>query len=298
MEWVQQRVHPSNARHSPCIGVCKLDERTSHCIGCARSTEEIAKWLSLDEAARGRIWALLPERHSNLSLNVRPMPLTPDEILAWAQNAIGNRLGTWVTGMPGALAEFAAALKQDIAATIQADCVIGQTSTAVFRLRRDDKLRAFSFEQGGPIVLGFPKARLAPFNSSHFTKLGPDREAIQESNRDHVLFDYGLGRKSSRFCIRTNNAELIQSLERLSGRPWQEVMACAGAQIIAESPHRVVESALARIEVFAPIPPPGGRSPDGAHTHFLPNLLASGDEIVPSLALPEYAAPVAIFYPS
>jgi hypothetical protein len=59
-----------------------------------------------------------------------------------------------------------------------------------------------------------------------------------------------------------------------------------------------VESTLARIEVFAPIPLPGGRSPAGAHTHFLPQLLASGEDIPGRLALPDYATPIAIFYPA
>jgi hypothetical protein len=75
-------------------------------------------------------------------------------------------------------------------------------------------------------------------------------------------------------------------------------MTAAGSQILSASPHRVVESCLARIEVYAPIPLPHERSPDGTHTHFLPAFLSSGDEINPSLALPDYAAPAAIFYPS
>jgi predicted Fe-S protein YdhL (DUF1289 family) len=298
MDWAQQTARSSPVRHSPCVGVCKLDEKTGYCIGCVRSSGEIEKWPSLDETERDAIWALLPERHASQSARVRLMPLTALEILGWVANTINNRLGTWVTGMPRALAEFSAAPDQDISATDGGDCVIGQTSTAAFRLRHHDKLRAFSIGQGGPIVLGFPKARHALATSGVFTKLGQDKDAIQQSNRDHVLFDYGLGRKSSRFCIRTNNADLIQSLEELNERPWPEIMTSAGAQIIAESPNRVVESALARIEVFAPIPLPGGRSPAGAHTHFLPSFLASGEEILPSLALPEYAAPVAIFYPS
>jgi hypothetical protein len=72
----------------------------------------------------------------------------------------------------------------------------------------------------------------------------------------------------------------------------------AGARILAESPHRVVESALARVEVLSPIPAPGAVSPDGAHTHFLPTYLQSGDEAPAGLALPPYAQQVAIYYPA
>jgi Family of unknown function (DUF6925) len=75
-------------------------------------------------------------------------------------------------------------------------------------------------------------------------------------------------------------------------------MAAAGKRIVSESPHRVIESVLVRIEVYAPIPQANESSPGGALTHFLPAFLAQGEEISPSLALPDYAAPMAIFYPS
>jgi hypothetical protein len=70
-----------------------------------------------------------------------------------------------------------------------------------------------------------------------------------------------------------------------------------GVQLLSMGPNRVVESAAARIEVFTPIPLPGTQSPSGAHTHFLPEYLKSGEEIPASLTLPEFALPVAIFYP-
>jgi len=74
-------------------------------------------------------------------------------------------------------------------------------------------------------------------------------------------------------------------VEEFEGKPWQALMAAAGSRIVAESPHRVVESPLARIEVYAPIPLPN--EPEGAHTHFLPAFLSAGEEISPSLALPD-----------
>jgi hypothetical protein len=54
---------------------------------------------------------------------------------------------------------------------------------------------------------------------------------------------------------------------------------------------------LVRIEVFSPIPAPGTVSPVGAHTHFLPSYLQSGDEAPAGLALPVYVQQVAIYYP-
>jgi hypothetical protein len=227
----------------------------------------------------------------------RLLPLTADEILSFAAKTIENRLGTWVTGMPGALAEFTAPDNQEIAISLEDGQLVGRTPTAAFRLRAHDKLRAFAFGESGPIVLGMPKARVTLNAATSFTALGSDHHAILAENRDHALFDYGLGRKYSRFGIRTASDGLIASLLPFEGKPWPELMAAIGGQIISESPNRIVETALARIEVSAPIPPPHGASPEGSHTHFLPAYLASGEEIQPRLALPDYAAPIAIYYP-
>jgi hypothetical protein len=128
--------------------------------------------------------------------------------------------------------------------------------------------------------------------------LGMDVDAIDDRHRDEKLFDFGIGRKGSRFCIRTADAALARAVSEQEGRHWSEVMPAIGTQLRAAGPTRVVESAAARIEVFTPIPLPGGQSPFGAHTHFLPDDLKSGEEISASMALPEFALPVAIFYPS
>lgn len=36
---------------SPCIGICRLDER-GYCEGCLRTGEEIARWRGMSEAER------------------------------------------------------------------------------------------------------------------------------------------------------------------------------------------------------------------------------------------------------
>lgn len=36
---------------SPCINICRLDER-GYCIGCLRTGDEIARWRSMDDAER------------------------------------------------------------------------------------------------------------------------------------------------------------------------------------------------------------------------------------------------------
>jgi hypothetical protein len=127
--------------------------------------------------------------------------------------------------------------------------------------------------------------------------LGPDRDAIEEARRGDLLFDIGICRQYTRFCVRTNDVGLISSLSEFHRRPWTDFMPAMLDQFLAVSPHRIVESAAARIEVFAPIPGPGQSPPNGAHTHFLPEYLKSGEEIAAGLTLPDYAAPIAVFYP-
>jgi hypothetical protein len=68
--------------------------------------------------------------------------------------------------------------------------------------------------------------------------------------------------------------------------------------ILAANPHRVFISRLGRAEVFQPIPPPGGRSPDGPHTHVLPKLLAHARTHAATEPLPEGWIPCAHLYPA
>ena len=56
---------------SPCIDVCRMDEKTGWCEGCLRTIDEIAAWGGLDAATRRAILDRLPERWSQLVGPVR-----------------------------------------------------------------------------------------------------------------------------------------------------------------------------------------------------------------------------------
>jgi uncharacterized protein len=47
---------------SPCIDVCDVDSTGQFCIGCGRSMDEIAGWLSISDYERHTIMEKLPER--------------------------------------------------------------------------------------------------------------------------------------------------------------------------------------------------------------------------------------------
>jgi len=47
---------------SPCIDVCDVDSTGQYCIGCGRSMDEIARWLTTSEQERQAIMDKLPDR--------------------------------------------------------------------------------------------------------------------------------------------------------------------------------------------------------------------------------------------
>jgi uncharacterized protein len=53
---------------SPRVGICRLDEATGWCLGCARDTNELASWRTLSPAEQAHIWADLPRRKTILGL--------------------------------------------------------------------------------------------------------------------------------------------------------------------------------------------------------------------------------------
>ena len=67
--------------------------------------------------------------------------------------------------------------------------------------------------------------------------------------------------------------------------------------ILATSPNRVFISRLGRIEVCQPIPPHDGRSPEGPHTHVLPDLLKHRRTHAATEPIPDGLVPCAHVYP-
>lgn len=48
---------------SPCTGVCRMDERSGWCVGCARTLAEIAAWSTLTDEDKRRVRSALALRH-------------------------------------------------------------------------------------------------------------------------------------------------------------------------------------------------------------------------------------------
>lgn len=54
------------AVESPCIGICKFDDKTGFCIGCMRTKDECKQWKKMKDKHRVRIIDEQPQRKAKL----------------------------------------------------------------------------------------------------------------------------------------------------------------------------------------------------------------------------------------
>lgn len=141
-----------------------------------------------------------------------------------------------------------------------------------------------------------PQASAARAGRDCITEVGPDPAPLRPQDEGHVLFDLGIGLGAVEACVRTGAPELIAALRAARGRGLFEAPGLMGA-MLAHAPHRVFISALGRIEVYQPIPPADGRSPDGPHTHVLPKLLAHRRTHAASIPIPDGLVPCLSIHP-
>ncbi len=289
---------------SPCVGICKLDDAGEFCLGCARTGKEIESWSSLSDMGRQTVWDALPERFTALGIACRRLPWDTAAIRTFVEHSITGAGGTWVVGVLGAVAEFIPKPGAAAATRFAADELIAETEGAAMRLRLNDHVHALTFGHNdypaatGRIVLAVERTHGGVPARSELTALGEDQKAISSLARREALFDLGLGRNEARFCVRTGDDATARSLRAHVGMAFAEVLTRIGPLLIETNPVRVIESALGRIEISTPIPPPGGKSPTGPHTHLLPDHLASMRALPTGLDLPDTYLPGAIFYPA
>ena len=162
----------------------------------------------------------------------------------------------WSLGTFGAIAEFMRDADEPVALSNGDACVTAVTARGGIRIEPRE-----------------PQAGCAMNGRTVLTALGPDIQALREEDRQATLFDLGLGALQVDVCIRVADPKVTAELLSHAGRPLFEPGNPAMSVILASSPHRVFASRLGRIEVFQPIPPPEGQSPEGPHTHVLPKLL-------------------------
>jgi predicted Fe-S protein YdhL (DUF1289 family) len=287
---------------SPCTGICRIEDASGYCLGCARSSAQIAEWSSAGNARKREIWATLPRRFEQLGLALTRLPWLPDEITAFIADTLVRRSGTWVLGCHGATAEFMFGAEEP-AEISTAPELRAVTARGALRFVPATNLRALQWHDPGAasrmraIFIVIPRPRNVSTPSILFTGCGPDAAAIQPEHRGQSLFDLGLGREHMRFAVRSATPELDAVLSEAAGLPLDALFQRHGEILLEQSPTRVVETALGRIEVTTRIPPPGGKSPDGPHTHLLPGHLALMRATPAGVDLPDAYALCATFYP-
>lgn len=148
------------------------------------------------------------------------------------------------------------------------------------------------------VALCLPEGICAMNRRSVLTELGPDAGALRPQDAAGILFDMGLGTLQADICIRTADPALIAVLRAQAGRSLFEHGNPVMGAIVAAGPHRVFLARLGRCEVYQPIPPADGRSPEGPHTHVLPQLLRSGRTHAATEPVPEGFVPCAHLVPA
>jgi hypothetical protein len=185
------------------------------------------------------------------------------------------------------------------------EALAAATQGGAIRVRPAADVRLLAYETPSPnprlwnhgIAFCLPEAAATMDCRNGVTELGADSDAIFGDSREELLFDLGLGRRSVNFCVRTADPALIDLLRGAQGR---SVLGDPGlaASIVAAAPARVVASRLARIEISNPIPPPGGDSPDGPHTHLMPELIRRRRTHDANIPVPTGYLPCLTLYPA
>lgn len=179
------------------------------------------------------------------------------------------------------------------------------TARGGLRLTLPPGVRALAYETpAGPhdhwnhtVALCLPRADATRAWRDTITELGPDDGSLRPADRAAVLFDLGMSTSTVDACVRSTDPALIDTLRAAEGTALFADPALVAA-IVAGNPHRVFVTACGRVEVYAAIPPPGGRSPDGPHTHLLPQLLRAGRTHAATVPVPSGFLPCASFYPA
>ncbi len=47
---------------SPCVSVCRMDDKVDACLGCLRTRDELTAWSTLDEEGKFAVWNLINQR--------------------------------------------------------------------------------------------------------------------------------------------------------------------------------------------------------------------------------------------
>jgi hypothetical protein len=209
----------------------------------------------------------------------------------------------WSLGTFGGIAEFLRERDEKVRLTQSATGAAAVTTRGGIAIELSDDCRPFAFEcitrssWSQQVALCLPAGDCTMNRRTVLTELDVDRGALQPEHRGSTLFDLGLGALQADLCVRIDDHKLVARLRSHCGRSVFDPANPAMGLLLAINPHRVFISRIGRIEVYQPIPPPSGTSPEGPHTHVLPKLLKSGRTHAATEPIPEGWIPCAHLYP-
>ena len=230
-------------------------------------------------------------------------PTQADAVTTLLREALADPGTAWSLGSFGAIAEF----MRDPGEAFEplSDGRLGlATERGAVALTPIPGLRPVAYETAigsgwnHAVALCLPEADCAMSGRGVVTELGPDRAAARSGDRDAILFDLGLGLRAVDVCVRATDPEALACLRAGAGRPLFEPGNPIGPALVAMGPHRVFVARIGRVEVFAPIPPADGASPEGPHTHVLPKLLKAGRTHAATTPIPDGFVPCGAIHPA
>ena len=283
---------------SPCVGICRLDDATGWCLGCARDANELGCWHDLPPTARALVWADLPRRKAILGLSFRLLPWSGAALMAELIRLAREPKTGWSIGVYGAVAEFTTSNRANPTIEVGEESLVLRTLGGAMRLSPLAGTRVFELVGAtGNVerrVLALHRSRLSGIPAVGVTELGADKDAIEPASSADGLFDLGVSRSVVRFCVRTGEPSLIAVLRQAIGLDPLDLANGLVPVLLANSPDRILISPIGRIEVSGPILRSGRAGP---HTHLLPDLLAQGRELELGFTLPDGYTAGASFFP-
>jgi hypothetical protein len=228
------------------------------------------------------------------------------DVFALVSEHLTDARAGWSIGTFGAIAEFMRGIDEPAELTTSSVTVAASTARGAIRIAVSPQLRPVAFERpvgtgthwAHSVALCLPEPATAMGRRTVITELGPDTEAVRARDRGDLLFDLGLGAPHIDACVRTGDPQIIARLRAAAGSAVLDPATGVAAALISLHPHRVFTSRAGRIEVFTPIPPPHGKSPEGPHTHLLPTLLARGRSYPHTDPIPPGWLPAAYVVPA
>ncbi len=206
---------------------------------------------------------------------------TDFNIASFIEEHLSSPDHNWSIGISGAIGEFMYDNDEQISIEKNGKQVNIITPRGAMQINTDTNIKCVAYEEPSPCTKSWSQSVAFCLSESdargeknnRLTELGPDKNAITASSRKKILFDMGVGSAYLQFCVRTDEAGLLEILRNNCGRSIFEEGNPASMAILEASPARVVISALGRIEIESKIPTTPEETHAGPHTHLLPALL-------------------------